>query len=101
MNSKMANQVIGKLGPHLVQLESLTNKPQMQHVASVIREPCIQDLVRFNELSANAKAVIDSGGRDRLLCNDLKALASDVAQSKKNVALACQILATLARAPTA
>ena len=98
MTRKIANQVINKLGSQVVQLESLTSKPEMAFVASVIRDPIQKDAERFTMLHDNAKAVVDSQGRVALKVTDLKALQAEIAASKKNVALACQILATVARA---
>jgi hypothetical protein len=98
MMCKIANNMIGKLGPQIVQLETLTGKPELQFVASVIRDPILRDFARFKQLHDNAKEVIDTSGHVPLQETDVKALQADIASSKKNIALACQILATVARA---
>jgi hypothetical protein len=98
-NTKKAEAVLSKLGAILISLEAILEKEQMSMVAPLIRDPLFAHQAAFRSLKTKAESVILLGGEGELEIDDLKDLVKQIAEAKKSIALATQMLATLARAP--
>ncbi len=98
-NSKMAEAVLAKVGGILISLGAILEKEQMSMVAPLIRDPLSRHMVAFQLLKTKAESVLLLEGEGELGIGDLKDLIKQIAEAKKAIALATQMLATLARAP--
>jgi hypothetical protein len=95
---KAANLVLAKVGPALVALDAMLARPGMAMVASIIKDPLSAAAEAFRDFEETARNVVSSDGESRLDgVPDLKELCSRVAQGRKHLALATQMLSTLAR----
>jgi hypothetical protein len=100
-NSKKAEAILAKVGAVLLSLEAILDKEKMSMVAPLIRDPLTRHLAAFQLIKTNAESVILLGGEGELEIDDIKDLIKQIAEAKKAIALATQMLATLARAPGA
>jgi hypothetical protein len=100
-NSKKAEAVLAKVGAVLISLGAILEKEKMDMVAPLIRDPLSRHLAAFQLIKSNAESVILLGGEGELEIDDIKDLIKQIADAKKAIALATQMLATLARAPGA
>jgi hypothetical protein len=100
-NSKAAEAVLAKVGGIIIALGAILEKENMNMVAPLIRDPLSTHLANFEALKSNAESVLLAGGEGELDINDIKDLVKQIAEAKKAIALATQMLATLARAPGA
>jgi hypothetical protein len=98
-NTKKAEAVLSKVGAIIISLAAILEKEQMSMVAPLIRDPLSRHLAAFQLLKTTAESVILLGGEGELEIGDLKDLIKQIAEAKKAIALATQMLATLARAP--
>ena len=94
---KAANGIIAKSGPAVISIESLLQKPEMDMVAPIIKDPLTASLTQLQEFDSSARAVIASGGADELTV-DVKEVQQTITLAKKQQQLAVSMLATLARA---
>ena len=95
---KAANLVLARVGPALVALDAMLARPGMAMVASIIKDPLAAAAEAFREFEETARNVVSSDGESMLDgVPDLKELCSQVAQCRKQLALATQMLSTLAR----
>jgi wyosine [tRNA(Phe)-imidazoG37] synthetase (radical SAM superfamily) len=100
-NSKMAEAILAKVGGILLSLAAILEKEHMVLVAPLIRDPLTKHLAAFQLLKTKAESVILLGGEGELDITDIKEVIKQIAEAKKAIALATQMLATLARAPGA
>jgi hypothetical protein len=100
-NSKMAEAVLAKVGGILLALGAILEKEQMCMVAPLIRDPLSTHMAAFQLMKTNAESVILMGGEGELDIDDIKDVIKQIAEAKKAIALATQMLATLSRAPGA
>ena len=100
-NSKMAEAVLAKVGGILIAFGAILDKEQMSMVAPLIRDPLSTHMAAFQLMKTNAESVILMGGEGELDIDDIKDVIKQIAEAKKAIALATQMLATLARAPGA
>jgi hypothetical protein len=100
-NSKKAEAVLAKVGAVLISLGAILERENMNMVAPLIREPLSRHMAAFQLLKINAESVLMLGGEGELEIDDLKDLIKQIADCKKAMALAVQMLATIARAPGA
>jgi hypothetical protein len=98
-NSKMAEAILAKVAPIIISLSAIMEKDQMAMVAPLIRDPLLQHMAAFRLLKTAAESVLLLEGEGELGINDIKDLIKNIAEAKKAIALATQMLATLARAP--
>jgi hypothetical protein len=101
INSKKAELIVGKLGAVLIAIKALLEKDKMSLVAGIIRDPLEVFWTSFSTTKANAEAVIEKGGEGDVQVDDLKYLVKEISEAKKAMALATQMLATIAKAPGA
>jgi hypothetical protein len=95
---KAANLVLAKVGPVVVALDAMLARPGMAMVSSIIRDPLVAIAESFREYEETARGVVSSDGETKLDgVPDLKEVSNQVAQCRKQLALATQMLATLAR----
>jgi len=95
---KAANLVLARVGPALVALDAMLARPGMAMVASIIKDPLVAAAEAFRDFEETARNVVSSDGESMLDgVPDLKELCSQVAQCRKQLALATQMLSTLAR----
>jgi hypothetical protein len=100
-NSKKAEAVLAKVGAVLIALRAILEKERMTMVAPLIRDPLSSFLAAFQLHKINAESVLELGGEGDVGVDDLRDLIKQIAEAKKAIALATQMLATLARAPGA
>ncbi len=95
---KVANLVLAKVGPVVVTLDAMLARPGMAMVAAIITDPLVASAEAFHEYEATARGVVSSDGEAKLdNVPDIKEVGNLVAQCKKQIVLAAQMLATLAR----
>jgi hypothetical protein len=97
-NSKLADAILAKVGGIIISLSAILEKEQMAMVAALIRDPLSQHMAAFQLLKTKAESVLLMEGEGDLGV-DIKDLIKHIAAAKKAIALATQMLATLARAP--
>jgi hypothetical protein len=98
-NSKLADAILAKVGGIIISLSAILEKEQMAMVAALIRDPLSQHMAAFQLLKTKAESVLLMEGEGDLGVRDIKDLIKHIAAAKKAIALATQMLATLARAP--
>ncbi len=92
---KVANQVLVKIEPVLVSIEGVLAKPEIALVSQVIREPIDTAKAQLEEIRDRCNAIVAGGDGEP---GDVKTVAALVANVRKQIALACQVLASVARA---
>ena len=91
---KAANLVLAKVGPVVVTLDAMLVRPGMAMVAAIISDPLVAAAEAFHEYEATARGVVSSNGETKLdNVPDIKEVGNLVAQCKKQIVLAAQMLA--------
>jgi hypothetical protein len=95
---KAANLILSKVGPLVVALDATLARPGMTMVAAIIKDPLTASAEAFHDIEETARGVVSSDGEAKLVnVPDIKEVGNLIAQCKKQIALATQMLATLAR----
>jgi hypothetical protein len=95
---KAANLVLARVGPVVVALDAMLARPGMAMVSSIVKEPIEVSAELFQRYKETAEAVVSTDGETKLTdIPDIQEVSKQVAQSRKQLALATQMLATLAK----
>ncbi len=95
---KAANLILARVGPALVALDAMLARPGIAMVASILKDPLAAAAKSFRDYEEAARNVVSSDGEATLDgVPDLKEICSQVASCRKQLALAAQMLSTLAR----
>lgn len=95
---KAAEAALGKLSPVVSALKALLAKERMEMMATVIVNPLRDFEQKFDTWSAEASHIVADGGGEKLSF-DVKSLAVEIANARKHMALANNMLAQLSRFP--
>jgi hypothetical protein len=95
---KAANLVLARVGPVVVALDAMLARPGMTMVASILKDPLVAAAEAFHDYEETARNVVSSDGETTMDgVPDLKEVCSQIAACRKQLALATQMLGTLAR----
>jgi hypothetical protein len=95
---KSANLVLARVGPAVVALESMLARPGMKMVAGIVKDPLVAFADLFQRYKDTAEAVVTTDGESRLTdVPEVAEVSKQIAQCRKQLALAAQMLATLAK----
>jgi hypothetical protein len=95
---KAANLILARVGPALVALDAMLARPGMAMVATILKDPLVAAAESFHEYEEAARNVVSSDGATTLDgLPDLKEISNQIASCRKQLALATQMLGTLAR----
>jgi hypothetical protein len=100
MNCKIASNLLSKVTPVLTSIDSVLSKPEMEMVAPVVRQPLDDAKKELDAISKRCTAVVNGGG-DGSKLDDPKDVAARCADIRKQVGLACNVLASIAKAARA
>ena len=95
---KTANLVLARVGPPLVALDAMLARPGMAMVSNIVKDPLAVSAELFQQYKETAEAVVTTDGETKLTdIPEIQEVSKQVAQCRKQLALATQMLATLAK----
>jgi hypothetical protein len=95
---KAANLILARVGPPLVALDAMLARPGMAMVSNIVKDPLAVSAELFQRYKDTAEAVVTTDGETKLTdIPDIQEVSKQVASSRKQLALATQMLATLAK----
>jgi hypothetical protein len=95
---KAANLVLARVGPAVVALDAMLARPGMAMVSSIVKDPLVVSAELFQRYKDTAEAVVTTDGETKLTdVPEIQEVSKQVAQCRKQLALATQMLATLAK----
>ncbi len=95
---KAANLVLARVGPAVVALDAMLARPGMAMVSNIVKDPLAVSAELFQRYKDTAEAVVTTDGETKLTdIPDIQEVSKQVASSRKQLALATQMLATLAK----
>ena len=95
---KAANLVLARVGPAVVALDAMLARPGMAMVSSIVKDPLVVSAELFQRYKETAEAVVTTDGETTLTnVPEIKEVFTQIAQCRKQLALATQMLATLAK----
>ena len=92
---KTAEFVASKVGPLSTSLRAVTGKANFAMLSPIVITPIQEAIARFSDWQHEADLVL-SGASD-VISTDVKGVAADVAQVRKNLAMATTMLGQLGR----
>ena len=92
---RIAEQGVGKLQPVLTSIDALMNKPAFDLLGATLKEPITKAATRFSELKEAAEAIVGGGGGECPF--DVKTLATEIANLKKNMTLCTSMMAAFSK----
>ncbi len=95
---KTANLVLARVGPPLVALDAMLARPGMAMVSNIVKDPLAVSAELFQQYKETAEAVVTTDGETKLTdIPEIQEVSKQIAQCRKQLALATQMLATLAK----
>ena len=95
---KAANLILARVGPPLVALDAMLARPGMAMVSNIVKDPLAVSAELFQRYKDTAEAVVTTDGETKLTdIPDIQEVSKQIAQCRKQLALATQMLATLAK----
>ena len=95
---KAANLVLARVGPAVVALDAMLARPGMAMVSNIVKDPLVVSAELFQRYKDTAEAVVTTDGETKLTdIPEIQEVSKQVAQCRKQLALATQMLATLAK----